>query len=243
MAWSIRCTFNRIESYAQAVKAWEKAVIFSRAEEISLLAPRGLVDRRKKHLTIERTAEAEDIVLRLYGHDVVTWHKDNSLTISAPRSTVSTGKFASHCSPAGMYVSMWHACLAVTVDGRAYKVRDKITFHQRDGTWKANQVTSPWVRSSVNRERAKQALQETGYEEFRSWFRVYVQMAPRPDYPHLWNDTEKIVHLLRNRSTWRELAALLPDAWGQPTRALETVRQAVYREYECIDRKLVPFLG
>ena len=124
MSWSIKCTWTRIQSYKQAAAAWQKAVVFRSAERTAenyLLVPRGLVDRRKKHLTIERT-EAEDFVLRLYGHDVVTWHPDNSITISAPRSTISTGKFANHCSPAGMHVSMWNQHLCVYVDKRTYKV-------------------------------------------------------------------------------------------------------------------------
>ena len=28
MAWAIRCTFDPIQSYAQALKVWKKAVIF-----------------------------------------------------------------------------------------------------------------------------------------------------------------------------------------------------------------------
>ena len=62
MAWSIRCTFDPIRSYAQAAKAWKKGCdLFPGCPA----GPRGLVDRRKKHLAIERT-EAEDFILRLY---------------------------------------------------------------------------------------------------------------------------------------------------------------------------------
>jgi hypothetical protein len=135
MAWAIRCNFSPIQTYAQAVKAWQKAVVFPRDRE----GPRGLVDRRKKHLTIERTA-AEDIVLRLYEHPVVTWHKDHSLTICAwHRNTKSTIAFANHCTPPEMRVSSWSDCLTVTVDGRTYKA-NRTTFRPRDDTWKADQI-------------------------------------------------------------------------------------------------------
>lgn len=236
MSWGIRCTFNPIQSYAQAVKTWKKAVIFPRDRE----GPRGLVDRRKKHLTIERTA-AEDIILRLYDHPTVTWHKDGALTICA-YSTKSTGAFANHCTPVGMYVSAT-GTFRVTVDNRTYKVTGKITFRQRGNTWKADQIT-PWSVPIVNRERAKQALDETGYNEFRLWFKTYVQMAPKPDGRAGWIDNANIVTMLRDRRSWRDLVTTrFPNAWGFPDRALHEIRQAIYRECGCIDRKSVPFLG
>ena len=240
MAWSIRCNFDPIRSYAQALKVWKKGVIFPRTPG----GPFGLVDKRKKHLTIEQT-EAEDIVLRLYGHAVVTWHKDNSVTIYSPRATRSTSKFATHCTPNGMYVSAWNdTCLCASIDGRTYKIKDQITFRERDGTWKADQITSPWQKSVVNRERAKQALAEVGYEEFRLWFKVYVQMAPKPNGQASWIDNPSLVIMLRDRSKWRDLIACrFPNAWNHPDRALSEIRQAIYTECGCIDRKSVPFLG
>lgn len=245
MSWSIKCTWTRIQSYKQAAAAWQKAVVFRSAERTAenyLLVPRGLVDRRKKHLTIERT-EAGDFVLRLYRHPVVTWHPDNSITIAAPRSTISTGKFANHCSPAGMHVSMWNQHLCVYVDKRTYKVVDQITFRERDGTWKADKVTSPWVKSVVNRERAKQALSEVGYEEFRAWFKVYVQMAKTPEGPSGWIDNTNIVTMVRERQ-WRDLLATrFQNAWSRPDQVLSEIRDAIYKECGCIDRKYVPFLG
>lgn len=235
MAWSIRCTFDRIHTYAQAVKAWERAVIFPKDHK------RGLVDRRKKHLTIERT-EAEDIVLRLYDHPVVTWHKDNSLTICSYESR-STSLFANHCTPPEMIVTGGQ--FRVTVDGRTYKVGKQTTFRPRDDTWKPDQIT-PWSVRVVNRERAKQALVETGYEEFRLWFKVYVHMAARPDGNGRasWIDNNSIVIMLRDRNKWRDLVtSRFPNAWNYPDQALSEIRQAIYDVHACIDRKSVPFLG
>jgi hypothetical protein len=235
MAWIISCSFPRIQSYKEAVKVWHQAVVFPR----SPLGPRGLVDRRKKHLTIEQT-EAKDIVLRLYQHPVVTWHKDNSLTI-CPYSSRSTTKFGNHCTPSGMYVGY----SSVSIGGLHYKVKDKLTFRQRDGKWKVadrNQIT-PWSVSVVNRERAKQALREAGYEEFRAWFKVYIQMAAKPDGQAGWIDNTNIVTMLRDRK-WRDLVACrFLNSWSHPDQVLHEIRQAVYRECDCIDKKSVPFLG
>lgn len=242
MAWSIRCNFDPIRSYAQALKVWKKAVIFTKDNHPRF--PRGLVDKRKKHLTIELT-EAEDFVLRLYTHPVVAWHKDNSVTIYSPRATRSTSKFATHCTPHGMYVSAWNdTCLCASIDGRTYKIKNQITFRERDGTWKADQITSPWSVRSVNRERAKQALAEVGYAEFRLWFKVYVQMASKPANLAGWLNNEDIIHMLRDRSRWRDLiTGRFPNAWSHPDHVLSEIRQAIYQEYKCIDRKSVPFLG
>ena len=147
-----------------------------------------------------------------------------------------------------MHVSMWNQHLCVYVDKRTYKVMDQITFRQRDNTWKADKVTSPWVKSVVNRERAKQALGEIGYEEFRAWLKVYMQMATPPtERGYVSAPSKLIVSMLRERSQWRELVTHQlrnnSDNWGNPDRMLHDVRQAIYREYNCIDRKYVPFLG
>jgi hypothetical protein len=239
MPFGIRCNFPRIESYAQAVKTWRAAVVFPRDRKLnSLVAPRGLVDTRKKHMTIART-EAEDIILRLYDHPVVTWHKDNSLTIRA-YTTRSTVIFANHCTPR-MYVSLCAGYFAVTVDGRTYKVPDEITFRERDNTWKADQIT-PWSVPVVNRERAKQAREETRYQEFRLWFLVYVQMAAPLDGGVGWHDNNSIVTMLRDRK-WRELVSCFRYSWSHPDQVLHEIRQAIYRQYGCIEHKSVPFLG
>lgn len=237
MSWGIRCTFNPIQSYAQAVKTWKKAVIFPRDRE----GPRGLVDRRKKHLTIERTV-AEDIILRLYGRPIVTWHKDHSLTLCV-YPTKSTVAFANHCTPTEMIVSKWSEYFTVIVDGRTYKVLDQTTFRPRDDTWKADKIT-PWSIPVVNRERAKQAFAETGYEEFRAWFKVYVQMAAKPftDQPRRI-DNKSIVTMLRDRK-WRDLVTCRSlNTWHNPDRVLAEIRRAIYQECDCIDHNLVPFLG
>jgi hypothetical protein len=232
MAWSIRCNFSPIHTYAQAVKAWKAAVVFPR----SPTGQRGLVDKRKKHLTIERT-EAEDIILRLYGRPIVTWHKDNSLTIESYPSK-STVTFANHCTPPEIRIAKWNSCFAVTIDGRTYQVQ-RTTFRPRDDTWKADQIT-PWSVPVVNRERAKQAFQETGYNEFRQWLIVYSQMTmERPD-PTGFATKVAVITMLRDRR-WRELVAHFPRRTVDAM--LSEVRQAIYHEYNCIDQKSVPFLG
>jgi hypothetical protein len=146
---------------------------------------------------------------------------------------------------------MWSNCFTVTVDGRTYKVSDRTTFRPHDSTWKADQIT-PWSIPVVNRERAKQAFHEIGYEEFRTWFKVYVQMAPRPagqqkwvddNGQARWIDNKSVVIMLRDRK-WRDLVTCrFPNAWSVPDRALAEIRQAIYQECDCIDRKSVPFLG
>jgi hypothetical protein len=140
-----------------------------------------------------------------------------------------------------MYVSAT-GTFRVTIDRRTYKVSDKITFRQRDNTWKPDLIT-PWSVPVVNRERAKQALNETGYGEFRAWLKVYVQMAARPDGPSGWIDNTNVVTMLRERQ-WRDLVACrFPEAWNSPDLMLNKIRQAIYQECGCIDHKPVPFLG
>jgi hypothetical protein len=246
MAWGIRCTFDRIQSYTDAARTWRSAVIFrsvNRTADNYLLVPRGLVDRRKKHLTIERTA-AEDFILRLYDHPVVTWHKDGSLTLNL-HPTKSTGMFANHCTPAGMHVSCGkNRSSAILTDGLWYKASKPITFQLRDGKWKVadrSQIT-PWSVPVINRERAKQAFAETGYEEFRLWFKTYIQMAERPASGYKWLSNPEIVAMVRDRK-WRDLVTCrFSNTWHSPDRVLHEIRQAIYRECGCIDKKSVPFL-
>lgn len=234
MVWSIRCNFPAIRSYADAVFAWEEAVIFPRDRE----GPRGLVDKRKKHMTIQRTA-ANDIVLRLYEHPVVTWHLDNSVTIKG-WDTISMVVFARHCTPAEMSARLCGGRFAIDIGGRTYRA-DNVTFRQRDNTWKADEITSPWVRPVVNRERAKQALDETNYKEFRSWLVVYLQMiSPSRELYPVWTSEDTIVSMVRDRK-WRELVTRFPHESAD--QVLSKIRRAIYQQYGCIEHKSVPFLG
>ena len=99
------------------------------------------------------------------------------------------------------------------------------------------------MKSVVNRERAKQALSEVGYEEFRAWFKVYVQMAKTPEGPSGWIDNTNIVTMVRERQ-WRDLLATrFQNAWSRPDQVLSEIRDAIYKECGCIDRKYIPFLG
>jgi hypothetical protein len=235
MAFQVRCDFTPVYSYAHAAVAWQTGVIFRRNRN----GPRGLISTRKKHMTIEKTP-AEDFILRLYKHPVVTWHKDNSFTLSLI-STRSTMLFASHCMPPSIYASICGGYASVTINGRTYKVGIATTFQQRDGTWKADRI-EPWSIPFVNRERARQVLRETGYNEFRTWLSVYVQMAAKPDGFRKYFDDGTIVDMLRNRA-WRELIVHFPGAWSSCDQVLGDLRQAIYRHYDCIERKSVEFLG
>lgn len=235
--FAVRCNFSPITSYAQAVKAWNLGIILRKLRNVDG-APRMLA-ARKKHMTVQRT-EAEDIILRLYEHPVVTWHKDNSLTIQG-HTTRSTVVFANRCTPDWMFAQVYGGYFTISVHGRTYKVSDRITFRERDNTWKADQV-EPWSLPVVNRERAAQALADIGYREFRDWLKVYVQMAAVPPVPGKYVSNEDVINLLRSRM-WRELTTHFPDAWHNSNRVLQELRQAVYREYDCIECKSVPFLG
>jgi hypothetical protein len=125
---------------------------------------------------------------------------------------------------------------------RIYQVGNTITFRQRygDGDWKADEITTPWKIPTINRERAKQAREESGYNEFRAWLIVYVHMS---DPPLNRSYSKDKLTLLRDRSTWRELATCYPEAWLNVERALESLRKTIYREHGCIEDKSVPFLG
>jgi hypothetical protein len=237
MAFQIRCNFNRINSYAEAVRAWEKSAIVFRNGR------RGLVDRRKKHMTVELTPD-ENVVLRLYDHPVATWYKDGSITL-CPYNSRSTVVFANHCTPHGMRTQMCGNCFSVTIlerYPRTYRIKDQTTFRQRDGTWKPDEIT-PWSVPIVNHERAKQAFHETGYNEFRLWFKVYIQMAERPASGFKWLPNSQIVDMLRERQ-WRDLVTCrFSNTWHSPDKVLHEIRQAIYQECDCIEQKSVPFLG
>ena len=93
----------------------------------------------------------------------------------------------------------------------------------------------------VNRERAKQALAEIGYEEFRLWLKVYLQMAPTPTQAFTGSDStgSSTCCVIASGASWSRRYPMR----GSSDQVLSEVRQAIYREYGCIDRKSVPFLG
>ena len=236
--FAIRANFSSITCYSDAVSTWACGVVFRKDPS----GPRGLIDRRKKHMTVER-AESGDIILRLYDHPVVTWHKDNSVTIVA-YNTRSTMVFVNRCTPDEVRVFATAGRFAVEVgqwdERRIYNVPDQITFRQRDGVWKADKI-EPWFVPCVNRPRAKQALQETGYSEFRTWLIVYMQMAKQPDWNRHVRDSD-VLTMLGDRTRWRELTEYYAHDWGSHERVLMKIRKIIYRNYDCIENKPVAFL-
>jgi hypothetical protein len=238
MAFYVRCNFDHIDSYALAVRAWKKGVVLRKNPE----GPRGLVNKRKR-MTVEMTA-AEDVILRLFEHPVVTWHRDGSVTISGFNS-ISTTVFTTHCTPDEMSAHLRGGRFAIYIKNkgsgwRIYQVGNTITFRERDGTWEADEITTPWKIRTINRERAKQAREESGYNDFRAWLIIYVQLA---EAPRNRNHIRDKLALLSDRSKWRELARCYPEAWRDVEYALESLRETIYNQRGCLDDKSVPFLG
>ena len=119
-------------------------------------------------------------------------------------------------------------------DGRLIDERRHVERLQRSlGELRIRLPMSPAALGVVMRETIRRNRVHDGI--------VYLQMTSRSTQEIYGERGTEAVDLLRNRK-WRELVARYPVR-ASADQVLHEVRQAIYREYECIDRKSVPWLG
>jgi len=157
--FAIRMNTSRVTSYADAVHMHDIAV---RSPWRNGGDDHPLPGERNRHRGVRRVGD--DIIFRLYSHDVVVWHGPGHYTLN-PYNSQSTCRFADNFLPRGHYSA--HEFVALCIDDKKYKLGSTVTI--RDGVPDA---TPSWVRLKINRRLAKAALATTRYAEYRAFYKA-----------------------------------------------------------------------
>lgn len=255
MAFSIdTSTMPRLDSWIKALSRWEATKPWRGASDTNTRP----LDRSRAqtHKTIRRVGD--DIVCRLYRTDVVTYHKDDSITLSFDTwNSVSTGMFADYLTPGGLVVSGPSGQVSFTnAQGESVVVRLSLpTRFVRVGegphpygehrgrvtTWKiADESTlRPFRHCTVNRKKARAALISHKWFALRAWAKAYKALSPEQQWPYKC--------YLRHDEVLRVLAGSLAD-WkvaldNEGPDLVRVAKEAIYATEKCIvvtERLYVP---
>ncbi len=148
-----------------------------------------LGSRRQKQCVVLKSGD--DIICRYYNTDILTVHPDDSLTI-IPHQSMSSKQFAHEVLPHGVMFTYeshlgyflllrdaarrdWYAWKAYPIDAGADGV--VVRPGENRGCWTPVSGLGTVEVPHVDRRRAKKALAETRYNEFRAFAHAYKKLA------------------------------------------------------------------
>lgn len=227
----------RIGSYASAMRHWEKAKPWRGRDDN--VRPLGDA-RRKFHNSVRKVGD--DIVYRLYDTDVVTYHKDGSISVVPYHSKLTTS-FADRLLPDGIraYFNARIGC-CIQVMGWFYLMNERSTLvlNRSYGSLSAwvisnlDEATMPFEKEIIDRKLSRKLLLATNYHEFAMWLTGMRIMAGIPS-----------VGVLGGRPLW--LADLMdymadqPKGWmrmGNSSNSthgiLDAIRKRIYRGHDVL---------
>lgn len=208
---------------------------------------RPLAGRKKRHMTI-RKGDDDSIIMRLWQTDVVTYHKNGDLTLSA-YSSVSTNAFASRLTPYAVGVTWTNELgymLHLTRDNITHTVRQSshlITLRRDpiNGDWAPVDASMlrPFIKYAVDVKRANAALKETNFKDYVAWLKALRAMGQKFQVDR-WNRDvlrpAQVVDLLKQGvESWATVA----EASGGDE---DAVRQSLYAHFQCVDKIEVPYV-
>lgn len=224
-----------ILSYEQAVSKYESIVpIRGRAVDT-----RPLANRRSDSLIIRRL-NGGSIAIRLYQTDIITYNPDGTIDLE-PYSSALTSEAVTAVLRAGRVRAQYTASVGpvLWVRGKGYTTKGVFTLDEN-----LNLVAGsvPFTRYHVDRAKAKAARELSGYNQFALWLNTTIRLGvdPRGRSESRFGMATAF-GMLRDVKYYRELAASMPS-WVSAEGALTSLRQQVYRYYDCIVETEVPFV-
>ena len=240
-----------VSSYNAALSKWE-----------SIKPIRGRKDqntrplyRRTNDTTTIRKLNNGSIAFRLHSTDVVTFHVDGTMDLS-PYASVSTCAFVrailgyhnhihAHWSDRDYKLPNY----VTQVEGRYYHTPTFASLVKDDTTnkWTLLAGNEPFDVVTLDRQLTKEALKDTGYNEFKIWLTTQIRLGLDPRGEDRWR---------RGPYDWshRDVSSYLtagPEGWGEMVRRmssrcdinreLETLRRAVYKYAGAVTTTEVPY--
>lgn len=140
--------------------------------------------RNKKHMALVKHEDGS-YSCRLYETDLIRYHADGRITITA-YPTQSSVAFVNSILPSGLSVAfyddanvvhMYHYDEAnyVFADGQFYQIGEQVTVRKDEaGAWVIVDLndTLPWVERVISRAAYRKALASVGYYEFLTWHKA-----------------------------------------------------------------------
>jgi hypothetical protein len=246
-------TPNRMLSYRSAHQKWAStAPIRGRQDQNS----RPLARRGNDNLTIRQDPTSGDIIVQLYSTDIIRYRERegdgyNNLIELDPYPSVLTNRimtsilaphvfthWSDRSHPAPDYIT--------AVGGRYYNTPSYALIQPAETGWTLVGGEKPFEVPRINRKEAKQALKETGFHVFQTWLNTLIRLdlAPMATHyrrrPYHWSPSEAYRYLTAGEEGWREIAGRMSGRVALD-REMTSLRQAVYKYYQCYDTETIPY--
>ena len=228
-----------VSSYIAALSKWESIKpIRGRKDQNT----RPLYRRTDDTKTIRKLNNGS-IAFRLHSTDVVTFHVDGTVELW-PYASVSTCAFVR--SVFG-YHNHIHAHWSdrdyklpnhvTQVEGRYYHTPSFATLSKDDTTsrWSLLAGNEPFEVTTLDKTLTKEALKDTGYNQFKLWLNTQIRLGLDPRkgdswraFPYEWSHREVSQYLTAGPEGWNELVRRMSKRC-HVNRDLEVLRRAVYK--------------
>lgn len=242
-----------ISNYITALSKWE-----------SIKPIRGRKDqntrplyRRTNDTTTIRQLNNGSIAFRLHSTDVVTFNKDGTLDLE-PYSSVSTCAFVRavlgyHNHIHAHWSDRDHSLPnhVTQVEGKYYHTPSFATLSRTEGPggtcWSLRAGSEPFDIVTLDKTLTKDALKDTGYNDFKLWLNTQIRLGLDPRKgdswrrgPYDWSHRDVSSYLSNGPNYWGEMVRRMSPRCDI-NRDLETLRRAVYKYAGAVTTTEVPY--
>jgi hypothetical protein len=246
-------SFSRltISDYISALSKWE-----------SIKPIRGRQDqntrplyRRGNDATTIRQLNNGSIAFRLHSTDVVTFHKEGAVDL-IPYASVTTRAFVRAVFGYHNHITAYWSDRdyrlpdhVTQVEGRYYHTPSFASLYKDDTThkWVMAAGNEPFEITRLDKTLTKEALNDTGYNQFKLWLATQIRLGLDPrkgdswrSGAYEWSERDVSSHLTVGPEGWAELVRRMSKRC-EVSRELEVLRRAVYKYAGAVTTEEVPY--
>lgn len=243
---------RRLQSFEAALTKYQSIVpIRGRRDQNT----RPLVNRKSDTLTIrvDDMENPQSVIVRLYSTDVVTYNIDGTIDLDPYPSRMTcmmVHSLLGKVSPAWASRDYGIPNHVTYVDGRYYHTPEYCTVDTAtpSGEWQVVGGAKPFSVPQLDRKRAKQALKDVNYYDFKLWLetQIRINLDPRPDRfywktsANNWSPHSTVRMLQDGPTGWTEMVSEMSARCSLKTE-LDAIRQTVYKYSDVCDTIEVPY--
>jgi hypothetical protein len=238
-----------ISDYISALSKWESIKpIRGRKDQNT----RPLYRRGDDTKTI-RQLNHGSIAFRLHSTDVVTFRKDGTVDL-IPYASVTTCAFVRAVFGWRNDVTAYWSDRAhglpdnvTKIEGRYYNTPSFATLLSTRGHWSLLAGAETFEITRLDRQLTKEALDDTGYNQFKLWLTTQIRLGLDPRQgdswrsgPYDWSERDVSSYLTAGPEGWAELVRRMSKRC-EVSRELEMLRRAVYKYAGAVTTEEVPY--
>jgi hypothetical protein len=240
-----------VSNYISALSKWESIKPIRGRQDQNT---RPLYRRGDDSKTI-RQLNNGSIAFRLHSTDVVTFNKDGTVDLS-PYASVTTCSFVRAVFGYHNHITAYWSDRAhglpdnvTMVEGRYYNTPSFATLSKDDTAhkWVLLAGNEPFEITRLDKTLTKEALNDTGYNQFKLWLATQIRLGLDPrkgdswrSGAYEWSERDVSSYLTNGPNYWGEMVRRMSKRC-EVSRELEVLRRAVYKYAGAVTVTEVPY--